>query len=55
MKRIYKSILGFLCFASVILAGAEGLDGSCDLLWTLSWIAVALFSAFGYKKLETAR
>lgn len=55
MKRIAKTICGCVCFASLILAGAENPDGSCNILWTVSFIAVALISAYGYKKLEGAR
>ena len=42
MKRAIKIIIGCLCFASVILAGAENPDGSCNLAWTLSWLAIAV-------------
>ena len=52
MKKIYKSILAIVCFSAIILAGCENLDGSCDLLWTLTWIAVAFISARGYKRME---
>ena len=55
MKKIIKTILGCGCFASIILAGAENQDGSCNVLWTLSFIALALVFAYGYKKMEGAR
>lgn len=51
MKRIARLILGCLCFASIILAGGETPDGGIDILWTLSWIAVAYLSARYWKKL----
>lgn len=40
-KKIVKGILAVLCALSVILAGAENPDGSCNLAWTLSWLAIA--------------
>lgn len=55
MKKIYKSILAVICFTAVILAGCENLDGSCNFIWTLAWIAVAFVTARGYKRLEDAR
>lgn len=55
MKRIAKIICGCACFASIILAGAENPDGSCNLIWTACFIAVALISGYGYKKLETTK
>ena len=59
MKRIAKiilqSILGCACFAAIILAGAENPDGSCNLVWTLSFLAVAILSGLGWKKLEEAK
>ena len=42
MKRAIKIISGCVCFASIILAGAENPDGSCNLLWTLGWMFSAL-------------
>ena len=55
MKKIFKTILGCLCVASVILAGAENPDGSCNVLWTIAWMASAVLSAFGFKKMEEAK
>lgn len=55
MKNIVKTLLGCLCVASVILAGAENPDGSCNLLWTLGWILTAVLSGVGIKKTEDAR
>lgn len=39
--RLTRSIMGILCFTSIILAGAENPDGSINFGWTLLWIAVA--------------
>lgn len=55
MKRIAKTILACGCFASVILAGCENLDGSCNLTWTLTFICLAFICGRGYKKLEEAK
>ena len=51
-KKIVKTVLAIVCFTSIILAGAENLDGSCNLAWTLTWIAVAYVSGRQYGKLE---
>ena len=55
MKRIAKIICGCVCFASIILAGAENPDGSCNIMWTMCFLAVAVLSGYGYKKLGDAR
>lgn len=55
MKRIAKTLLGFLCGMSIILAGAENLDGSLNVIWTLSWMASAALCAYGWKRLEDAK
>ena len=51
-KKIVKTVSAIVCFTSIILAGAENLDGSCNLTWTLTWIAVAYISGRKYAKLE---
>ena len=51
-KKIVKTVLAIVCFTSIILAGAENLDGSCNLAWTLTWIAVAYVSGRQYGKLD---
>ena len=55
MKKIIKIILGCILFASIVLAGAENPDGSCNVPWTLYWMAVAVLSCVGLKKTEEAR
>ena len=50
-KKIVKTVLAIVCFTSIILAGAENLDGSCNLAWTITWIAVAYVSGRQYGKL----
>ena len=51
MKTL-KTILGCLCVASIILAGAENTDGSCNVIWTLGWMASAVVSALVYGRIE---
>lgn len=55
MKNVARIILGCLCFASIILSGAENPDGSCNIVWTLGWMASAFLSGYGLKKMEDAR
>ena len=55
MKKIVKFVLSVACIAGIILAGCEESDGSCNLIWTLGWLSVAVASGFGIKKLEDAR
>jgi hypothetical protein len=52
MKKILKSILAFVCLASVLLAGAENPDGSCNLGWTLSFLAIAVLCGLGRRLTE---
>lgn len=54
-QKIFKAVLTAACFTGIILAGAENPDGSCNLLWTLGWMAVAVASGFGIKKMEDAK
>lgn len=55
MRKTVKTILAVACFAGIILAGCEEPDGTCNLIWTLSWLAVAAGSALVYKRMEEAR
>lgn len=52
MKKALKSILSVACFAGIILAGCEEPDGSCNLVWTLGWLAVAVSAGLELKKME---
>ena len=52
MKKTLKTIASVVCFASIILAGAENLDGSPDVTWTLSWLAVAVVSGLAFNRLD---
>ncbi len=52
MRKIVKTILAVACFAGIILTGCENADGSCDIIWTISWLAAACLSAYGFKKVD---
>lgn len=52
VKRIVKTVLAIVCFTSIILAGGERPDESCDVIWTLFWMSVAYLSGRGFFKLE---
>ena len=41
MKKTLEAILALCCILSLVLAGAEEVDGSCNLLWTLGFLALA--------------
>jgi len=49
MKQILKSILALVCLLALVLAGGERSDGSCDIIWTASWLAVAVVSGVGLR------
>ena len=56
MKRKALQVpLAVLCFIAIIFAGAENLDGSCNVVWTLTWMAVAFILARLIKRLEDAK
>ena len=52
MKKLLKGLLTTACLVGIILAGAENPDGSCNLAWTLGWMAVATFAGIGLRKME---
>lgn len=55
MRKIVKAILAAACIAGIILAGCENPDGSCNLIWTLGFLALALISGYGFKNMEEAK
>lgn len=55
MRKFLRSLAGFACIASVILAGCEEPDGGCNLLWTLGWMALALVLAVVLDKTSTKK
>lgn len=53
MKKLISSILGTACVASMMIACAENADGSCDLVWTLSWLAAAIVLGWLYTMVDS--
>lgn len=52
MKKIIETLLAFVGIIALLLGGAENPDGSCNLLWTLSCLAIVAGCAWGYNKLN---
>lgn len=52
MRTILEIIICLVFFLAVILAGAENPDGSCNLIWTLSCLAIASLSAWAFNKVS---
>ena len=46
-----QKFLAAIAVVALILAGCENPDGSCNLLWSLTFIGIAGFSGLGYKAL----
>lgn len=55
MKKALKTILAVACVTGIILAGCEEPDGSCNIIWTLSWLSVAVASGLGLKRMGEAK
>jgi hypothetical protein len=55
MKKALKTILAVACVTGIILAGCEEPDGSCNIIWTLSWLSVAVAAGLGLKRMEEAK
>lgn len=52
MRKFLEIIICLVLFLAVILAGAENPDGSCNLIWTLSCLAIASLSAWAFNKVS---
>ena len=52
MKKILSTILGLMCVFALFLGCAENPDGSVNLLWTLSCLAVSVCSGWAWAKLN---
>lgn len=52
MRKFFEIIICLVFFLAVILAGAENPDGSCNLIWTLSCLAIASLSAWAFNKVS---
>lgn len=50
--KTLKKFLGAIAITSIILAGCENPDGSCNLLWSLTFLGIAGFSGLGYDALK---
>lgn len=55
MKKALKTILAVACVTGIILAGCEEPDGSCNIIWTLSWLSVAVATGLWLKRMETSK
>lgn len=51
MKRIFASLCGLGSLISLVVAGSEDFDGSCSLLWTVSFLALSVLLGWAYVKL----
>lgn len=52
MKKTLSFILGVVAIVALILGSAENPDGSCNLAWTLSWLAVLAAAGWAWWKLN---
>lgn len=52
IKNIIVAILSLVALTAIVLGGAENADGSCQLAWTLSCIAVAALCGWLFGKLH---
>lgn len=52
MRQFIRFIAGTLCFASIVLAGCEEMDGSCNVAWTLGWMLSAVVWGAIFNRME---
>ncbi len=52
MKKATATTCGLGCLIALVLAGAENLDGSCNLAWTLGFFTLAAVLGWAYGKLN---
>lgn len=55
MKKILEAALGLSIALSIVLAGGEKPDGTCDPWWTISWISIAVILGLIWKRYFTAK
>ena len=55
MKMILHSSLALACLLALVLAGGERSDGSCDIIWTVSWLAVAVVCGIACRMLNNKK
>lgn len=54
MKKALEFTLGMITVVAIFLAGAENPDGSCNIVWTLSCLAVVVLGAVLWNKTHPA-
>lgn len=52
MKKFLSTIAGLVGITALLLGAAENPDGSCNVLWTLSCLAIFAGCALIYSKLN---
>ncbi|MBO4656155.1 MAG: hypothetical protein J5639_00080 [Bacteroidales bacterium] len=52
MRKILTIVSGLACFSAMILCSAEKEDGSCDIVWSVTFFAIALFFGWLFYKLS---
>lgn len=52
MKKAIETLLGLGCLTCLVLAGAENPDGSCNIIWTLSFLAGAILFGLAFGKMN---
>lgn len=50
--KTLQKFLAAIAVVALILAGCENPDGSCNLLWSLTFLGIAGFSGLGYDALR---
>lgn len=55
MKKLVSTLCCLVILLALVLGGAENPDGSCNLVWTGSWLAVAALAGWCLNKLEGKR
>lgn len=50
--KTLQKFLAAIAVVALILAGCENPDGSCNLLWSLTFIGIAGISGLGYDALK---
>lgn len=50
--KTLQKFLGAIAVVALILTGCENPDGSCNLLWSLTFLGIAGFSGLGYDALK---
>ena len=52
MRKILTIVSGLACFSAMILCSAEKEDGSSDIVWSVTFFAIALFFGWLFYKLS---